>query len=303
MQVVVYDTMLDKHQTEEDWEGQELEYDLEAEAAWGEVDVLSRLSGLGVGLVVCQKVLSWDTQRALEAAGCQAIQRLGTVSTARVVKLTGARPVSSVNHQLSLADTGTLGCVRNLSLGGNNYLQLSSPQHTNLVSLLVGSLGEQQAEELEDVIRRALSSLTDLVTQPRPAVLPGGGCLESVLALQTNQPSLSRQLIKSALSPGKLDISEAFIDTEFGHLFATETSEFCQCGLVQTAALPGEKFIPALQLYNKTQPGPAGTLRRIESLPAGQRLVLDSLTFKKSSLLTALETAGHLSNIGMIISC
>ena len=300
----MYDTMLDRHQTEEEWEGQVLEYDLQAEATWGEVDVVSRISGLGVRLVVCQKVISWSTRRALEGAGCQVIHRLGTAATARVVRLSGARPVSSVNHQVSQADIGTLSSVKNVSLGDKNYLQLNSAHHsTNLVSLLVGSLGEQQAEEVEEVIRRSLQSLTDLVTQARPAVLPGGGCLESVLALQTNQRSLSRQLIKAGLSPGKLDIAEAFIDTEFGHLFARGRCEMCQCGLVQTSQVEGDKMVPALELYNNTQPAPARTLRTIETLPARQKLVLDSFSFKKSSVLTALETAGHLSNIGMMISC
>ena len=175
MQVVVYDTMLDKHQTEEEWEGQVLEYDQEAEAGWGEVDVLSRISGLGVRLVVCQKVMSWSCRRDLERAGCQVIDRLGTAATARVVRLSGARPVSSINHQLTPADIGTLGSVRNMRLGDRNYLQLTTPSNPGLVSLLVGSLGEQQAEEVEEVIRRSLQSLTDLVTQASPAVLPGGG--------------------------------------------------------------------------------------------------------------------------------
>ena len=306
VKVVVYDTMLDSHQAEEDWEDQELEYDLTAEATWGEVDVLSRISGLGVGLVACQKVISWGCRRALEAGGCQVLHRLGTAATARLVRLSGARPVSSVNHRVSLEDIGTLSSVKNLSLGGRNYLQLEAgkeAQEASLVSLLVGSLGEQQAEEVEEVVRRALQSLSDLVTQPRPAVLPGGGCLESLLALQTSQPGLRRQLVKSGLSPGKLNISEAFIDTEFGHLFARETSEACQCGLVQTSDLGEGKSMPALELYNKSGQWQAGPVRTIDSLPAGQRLVLDSLTFKKSSLLTALETAGHLSNIGMMISC
>ena len=303
VKVVVYDTMLDRHQPEEEWEGQVLEYDLEAEASWGEVDVLSRISGLGVGLVVCQKVISWTTRRALEAGGLRVIHRLGTAATARLVRLSGARPVSSVNHRVSRADLGTLSSVKNKKLGERNYLQLSSDHQSSLVSLLVGSLGEQQAEEVEELVRRSLQSLSDLVTQAQPAVVPGGGCLESVLALQTSQPGLRRQLIKSGLSPGKLNIAEAFMETEFGHLFARESSEVCQCGLVQTTDVGPDKFLPALQLYNMTQPGPALTLRTIETLPARQNLVLDSFSFKKSAVMTALDTAGHLSNIGMMISC
>ena len=113
----MYDTMLDSHQSEEEWEGKQLEYDLEAEASWGPVDVLSRISGLGVRLVLCQKVMSWKARRDLEDAGVQVIDRLGTAGTARVVLLSGARPVSSMNHRVTEEDTGTLDSLHNITVG------------------------------------------------------------------------------------------------------------------------------------------------------------------------------------------
>ena len=299
IRVVVYDTMLDTHQTE-DWEDKRLEYDLEAEASWGPVDVLSRVSSLGVRLVACQKVVSWPTRRALEEAGIQVMERLGTAGRARLVLLSGARPVSSMNHQVREEDIGTLDTLNNVTVGSRNYLHLNTGT-SNLVSLLLGSLGEQQAEELEAVIKRSVESLNDLVTQPQPSVLPGGGCLESCLSLQTTNRRLRRTLIKSALIPGKLNISEAFVDPEYGHLFATESSTRCQCGIVEARDLCEDKFIPALQIYTDLSL-PSRTLSTREIPATGQTSLMDSFTFKKSALLTAVETAQHLSNIGMLIS-
>ena len=296
----MYDTMLDSHQSEEEWEGKQLEYDLEAEASWGPVDVLSRISGLGVRLVLCQKVMSWKARRDLEDAGVQVIDRLGTAGTARVVLLSGARPVSSMNHRVTEEDTGTLDSLHNITVGARQYIQLNTAT-SNLVTIMLGSLGEQQAEELEAAIKRSLESLHDIVTQPQPSVLPGGGCLESALSLQTDNISLKRNFLKTALVPGKLDISEVFLDTEFGHLFASETSLKCQCGMVNVSDVEKRNFVPALQVYTNLW-GSKRTLKRIESLPSGRSLLLDSFNFKKSSLLTAVETAGHLSNIGMMIT-
>ena len=292
--------MLDQHQTEEEWEGRHLEYDLEAEATWGNVDVLSQVSGLGVRMVLCQKVMAWETRRALEAAGIQVIDRLGTAGTARVLRLSKARPISSANHRVTEADLGTLDIITNVTAAGRQYIQLNTAASTQ-VTILLGSLGEQQAEEVETVIKRSLESLSDLVTQSVPSVLPGGGCLESALSLQTDSRQLMRNLIKTALVPGKLQISEAFVEMEFGHLFANQNSVECQCGMVELSDVCQDNFVPALEIYSSFSP-PNRTLKKIESLPGGKTLLLDSFSFKRSALLTAVESSGHLSNIGTMIS-
>ena len=75
VKVALYDVMMDRHQRGELWEegGLELEYDREAERAWGCVDITQCVQGLGVGLVAAQKVVGWEPRQQLEKAGIQVI--------------------------------------------------------------------------------------------------------------------------------------------------------------------------------------------------------------------------------------
>ena len=74
LKVALYNIMMDKHQTEEDWKNTELEYDRAAESSWGQVDIspaVDGLEGLEVKLLACQKVIGWETTRKLCQNGVQ----------------------------------------------------------------------------------------------------------------------------------------------------------------------------------------------------------------------------------------
>ena len=64
--VALYNTMMDVHQQEDDWKHVQLEYDKAAHSSWGNVDIRYQVSGLGVNLVACQKVVGWETARSLK---------------------------------------------------------------------------------------------------------------------------------------------------------------------------------------------------------------------------------------------
>ena len=162
VKVALYNIMLDKHQAGDSWEGEamQLEYDAEAEAGWGQVDILPRLAGLGVGLVASQKVVAWEAARSLRRAGVGVLDRLGTQAFRRLELLAGGRAVSSATHQLTEADLGSLASATNLRVAGRRFVRLRrlGARPGQVVSLVLGSLGEQQAEELEDVTRRSLAA-------------------------------------------------------------------------------------------------------------------------------------------------
>ena len=71
LKVALYNIMMDKHQTEEDWKNTELEYDIAAESSWGQVDISPAVDGLEVKLLACQKVIGWETTRKLCQNGVQ----------------------------------------------------------------------------------------------------------------------------------------------------------------------------------------------------------------------------------------
>ena len=104
----------------------------------------------------------------------QVIDRLGTIGFTRLNWLSGARTVSSVQYKLSDDDLGELDTMEHLSVGGKEYLRLDrAGERGRLVTLVVGSLGEHQAEELEEAVKRSLLTLNDLVTMSEPRVVPG----------------------------------------------------------------------------------------------------------------------------------
>ena len=215
--------------------------------------------------------------------------------------------MSSVIRRLNSADLGTLDSVTSVEVGGKKYLRLenSRPGSVRFVSLCVGSLGEQQAEELEVVIRRSIASLSDLLTQVRPRALPGGGCLEArlSLSLRHDSPRLARHLLRLSLVPGHLDMAEAALEADTGHLYSDQTREACQCGLRTRDGGQGG-LIPALEIYNSRQGLSNQTPSTlVMNSVTGNLNVLESFTYKKAAILTAVEAAQNLSNIGMIISC
>ena len=141
---------------------------------------MAQLEGLGVGLLACQKVVGQGVRERLEQElGVQVVERLGTANFSRLLKMVGGRVVSSPAHRLSAQDLGWVDQVKKVDVQGRGYLHLQK-EGAGLVSLAVGSLGEEQGEELELVLNKAVAALTELVTQIEPRVVPGAGCLESV---------------------------------------------------------------------------------------------------------------------------
>lgn len=299
IKVAVFNLMLDKFQSGEEWSGLELEYDRRNEDQWEELDIVPQLKGLGVGLVCCQKVIGQGVRARLEHEGVTVVERLGTAGHDRLVRMSGATSVSSTHYRLKSSDLGSLDLLEKMEINNTKYIRLDN-KDSGQVSLNVGSLGEDQAEELEDVIKKALAGLVDLVTQKEPKVLPGGGCLESVLALQLSEnPKLQKALLKLALVPANLNIAETFVDMKHGHLWAGEEDSHCVCGLTQNSATI--VLVPALEIYTNSLP--SKQVEPIEILPSREQFIVDCFSVKKDSILLAIETAENLSNIGMILTC
>ena len=99
MQVALFNIMLDKYQSGEEWNDFDLEYDVENENMWAEMDIFPQLKGLGVGLVCCQKVIGHGVREKLEREGIQVVERLGTAGYDRMVRISGAKSVSSIHYR------------------------------------------------------------------------------------------------------------------------------------------------------------------------------------------------------------
>ena len=290
VRVALYNVMLDHHQGGEEWEGLELEFTREGEG----LDLVDQVRGLGVRLVLCQKVVGEEVQARLEEElGVLVVDRLGTAAFSRVARMVGGRVVSSSSHRLEAKDLGWVDVVEEVEVQGSTYLRLDK-QGSGLVSLVVGSLGEEQGEELEIGLGRAVAGLSDLATMARPRVVPGGGCLEAVLAMQ-GEGHLAGALLRLALVPAGLTMEEASIDTTHGHLWGEEES--CVCGLV--AMVEGMEVVPCLEVLH----GAGREVAPVGRMEGGGRLLLDSMDTKPRALQAALETATNLADIGIVLTC
>ena len=106
------------------------------------------------------------------------------------------------------------------------------------------------------------------------------------------------QLLRLPLVPGSLNMAEAALEADTGHLVSDQTQETCQCGLRTRGQAT---LIPALEIYNSSQCLSPSTLTKKSF--TGNLNVLESFTYKKAAILTAVEAAQNLSNIGMILNC
>ena len=293
VRVALYNVMLDHHQGGEEWDGLHLEYRRGHEGP--SLDLVSQLQGLGVGLLLCQKVVNEDVKAKLEhQLGIHVVERLGTAAFSRVARVVGGRVVSSSSHKLEYKDLGRVEVVEEVEVQGANFLRLCG---AGLVSIVVGSMGEEQGEELELVMEKALSSLSSLATQENPKVLPGGGCTESVLATQT-EGALCKALTSLALLPSGLSKDEAWVDADHGHLWRDD-GEACVCGLLQ--GRQSRTLLPCLEVMQRS----SIEVEPVKGLlcEARARLVLDSLDTKRAALELALETSETLADIGVIVKC
>ena len=293
VRVALYNIMLDHHQGGEEWEGLHLEYRRGHEGP--SLDLVSQLKGLGVGLLLCQKVVNEDVKARLEhQLGIHVVERLGTAAFSRVARVVSGRVVSSTAHKLEQKDLGRVEVVEEVEVQGVNYLRLGG---AGLVSIVVGSMGEEHGEEVELVMEKAIAALSGLATQANPMVLPGGGCTESVLAAQT-KGALAKAFTSLALLPSGLSKDEAWVDANHGHLWADEAGS-CVCGLLQ--GRQNRTLLPCLEVLHR----PAMEVEPVKGVPraAGAKLLLDSLETKRQALELALETSDNLADIGVIVKC
>jgi hypothetical protein len=294
--VALYDCMLDHHQSGEGWAGLALELRPGAE---GPPLALAphHLRAAGAGVLACQRVVGEGVRAGLEREGVLVLDRLGTAAFSRLQAMVGGRVISSPAARVGSADLGRADTVEQVEVRGRGYLRLHRAG-AGLVSLVTGSLGEEPAEELQLSLGKAVAALGELATMARPRVLPGAGCLEAVLGVQAGPGPLRTALLRLALAPGGLSPGEAWQDGRHGHLWR-EAGGSCLCGLVPRAGAQGLELLPWLEALHQS---PGREVAAIAALPDSP-VVIDSFGAKRGALLTALETAENLANIGTILYC
>jgi len=152
------------------------------------------LAAAGVRLLACQKLVAPALQRLLLARGIIPLPRLSLRHVGAVRRLSGAVLGSGLG--VPPADAlGRLGGAAMRRLGGRDYLHLLPPpaalpdgswrrRAQPVLTLVLWAPQRSAADELAAAATCALQTLGAALTQAAPAVVPGGGAVECVLAAE-----------------------------------------------------------------------------------------------------------------------
>lgn len=148
--------------------------------------LLSSLKERNVHLLVNQKSIHPVIKFEIEREGYIVLERLGTVATDALMKLSGCQAITNLCHltkEMSLIGIGKLSSLENVSLKGKNYILLK--QETSCIStLLLPAVNPSIEAALKESTESCLAALKMVVVDGK--VVSGGGCLETWLATQVN---------------------------------------------------------------------------------------------------------------------
>ncbi|XP_069672681.1 molecular chaperone MKKS-like [Periplaneta americana] len=288
------------------------------------LSLFQQIEKLNVDIVACQKVVHPSLCLYLQRRGILLLDRMGTVLTQAVEKLTGATPISSIRHCPQDTDglrkmCGAVDSIKLERCGQRNYV-LFEKAGSKVATLIVPAPNEEAATELKVVIKQSLSALRSLMMHP--ALTPGAGCLEMSLAVRLQHQAMGDSdkydctvsqlssciswLQKALLAAAGLTagFSLLTVDSVFGHLWKVD-KERCCCGLV-FANMVCEKSgrwtevsnnQGALFLQNTT------FLSSLSSDPLTliENVVVDLHRSKQNAVMVSVESCLNLLGIGMIV--
>lgn len=148
------------------------------------VCLLSILKDKNVHVLANQKYIHPAIKFELERKGCIVLERLGTIATDSLIKLSGCQAVTSVSNlkqEAANAVLGKLSSIQYVRLRGKNYLLLKQDSSC-LSTLLLPEVSPTTEGTLKEVTESCLAALKMAVVDGK--VVAGGGCLETWLATQ-----------------------------------------------------------------------------------------------------------------------
>ncbi|XP_068226908.1 molecular chaperone MKKS-like [Palaemon carinicauda] len=146
--------------------------------------LLSILRDKDVHVLANQKYIHPAIKFELERKGCIVLERLGTVATDSLMKLSGCQAVtnlSDLKQETSSAVLGKLSSIQHLGLRGKNYILLKQDS-SYLSTLLLPEVSHSIEGTLKEMTESCLAALKMVVVDGK--VVAGGGCLETWLATQ-----------------------------------------------------------------------------------------------------------------------
>lgn len=138
----------------------------------------------GASVVFCQKGIDEVAQHFLAKAGILALRRVKKSDMEKLALATGAVIVSSLK-ELSPADLGRAGVVREEKIGEEEMIFVERCPHAKAVTLLIRGSTEHVVEEMKRAVTDAVGDLAAAIQEGK--IVPGAGAVEMELARELRQ--------------------------------------------------------------------------------------------------------------------
>jgi thermosome len=142
-------------------------------------DMVAKVKGAGITVLLCQKGIDDMVQHFLAREGIMAARRLKKSDMEALAKATGAKVVSNVD-ELSTADAGYADSVEEKKIGSDKLIFVEGCKNPKAVSILIRGGTERIVDEAERSIHDALCVVKDVVEEPK--IVAGGGAVDIEIA-------------------------------------------------------------------------------------------------------------------------
>ncbi len=146
--------------------------------------MVSRIKKSGATVVLCQKGIDDIAQHYLAKEGIFAVRRVKKSDMEKLAKATGAKIVTNLDD-LSKDVLGNAKNVEERKIGEDRMTFVTGCKNPKAVSILIRGGTEHVVSEIERALNDALRVVA--ITKEDGKILPGGGAVESELALRIRE--------------------------------------------------------------------------------------------------------------------
>ena len=147
-------------------------------------EMVSKVKKSGATVVLCQKGIDDIAQHYLAKEGIYAVRRVKKSDMEKLAKATGAKIVTNLDD-LSKDSLGNAKNVEERKIGEDRMTFVTGCKNPKAVSILIRGGTEHVVSEIERALNDALRVVA--ITKEDGKILPGGGAVESELALRIRE--------------------------------------------------------------------------------------------------------------------
>lgn len=141
--------------------------------------MVSKVTGTGANVVLCQKGIDEMAQHYLAKSGIIAVRRIKESDLTKLSRATGGRIVTNLDD-LSTNDLGTAALVEERKVEEDKWVFVEGCKNPKSVTLLLRGGSQRVVDEVERSVHDALMVVRDVIVNP--SIVAGGGSPETFAA-------------------------------------------------------------------------------------------------------------------------